>query len=170
MAEKNCPIRNLCTCKIAVRELTSDKPLGRIVHGNCLFVHDASLAAFADSYCDEIEIIHSAGVHGTDAHSVSAVVSCAHGTGGWNLSSTGGLHNFVMDHLLRSICKARAGLMSALVFLRRTVGGRGVCVVQTCTDARATCKTAHIGTTSLTAGACQLSAAAAVQRGRCPVA
>ena len=26
MAEKNYPIRNLCTCKIAARELTSDKP------------------------------------------------------------------------------------------------------------------------------------------------
>jgi len=37
--------------------------------------------------------------------------------------------------------------MPALVFLRRTVGGRGVCVVQTSTDARATCKTAHVGTT-----------------------
>ena len=51
-----------------------------------------------------------------------------------------------------------------------TVGGRGVCVAQTCTDARLAHKTAHIGTTRLTAGACQLSAAAAVQRGRCPVA
>ena len=75
-----------------------------------------------------------------------------------------------MDHLLRSICKARAGLMPALAFLRRMVGGRGICVAQTCADARATCKTAHGGTTRLTAGACQLSAAAAVQRGRCPVA
>ena len=28
-----------------------------------------------------------------------------------------------------------------------TVGGRGVCVVQTCTDARSACKTAHVGTT-----------------------
>ena len=28
-----------------------------------------------------------------------------------------------------------------------TEGGRGVCVAQTCADARATCKTAHIGTT-----------------------
>ena len=37
--------------------------------------------------------------------------------------------------------------MPALVFLRRTVGGRGICVVQTCTDARSACKTAHIGTT-----------------------
>ena len=37
--------------------------------------------------------------------------------------------------------------MPALVFLRRTVGGRGVCVVQTCADARAACKTAHVGTT-----------------------
>ena len=52
-----------------------------------------------------------------------------------------------MDHLLRSICKARAGLMPALAFLRRTAGRRGVCVVQTCTDARAACKTAHVGTT-----------------------
>ena len=30
---------------------------------------------------------------------------------------------------------------------RRTVGGRGVCVAQTCTDARSACKTAHVGTT-----------------------
>ena len=37
--------------------------------------------------------------------------------------------------------------MPALVFLRCTVGGRGVCVAQTCTDARSACKTAHIGTT-----------------------
>ena len=37
--------------------------------------------------------------------------------------------------------------MPALVFLRCTVGGRGVCVVQTCTDARSACKTAHVGTT-----------------------
>ena len=37
--------------------------------------------------------------------------------------------------------------MPALVFLRRTVGGRGVCVAQTCTDARSAHKTAHIGTT-----------------------
>ena len=51
--------------------------------------------------------------------------------------------------------------MPALVFLRRTVGGRGVCVVQTCTDAQSAHKAAHIGTTRLTAGACQLSAAAA---------
>jgi len=28
-----------------------------------------------------------------------------------------------------------------------TVGGRGVCVVQTSTDARSACKTAHVGTT-----------------------
>ena len=28
-----------------------------------------------------------------------------------------------------------------------TVGGRGVCVAQTCTDARSACKTAHVGTT-----------------------
>jgi hypothetical protein len=27
-----------------------------------------------------------------------------------------------------------------------TVGGRGVCVAQTCTDARSACKTAHVGT------------------------
>ena len=31
-----------------------------------------------------------------------------------------------------------------------TVGGRGVCVAQTCADARAACKTAHGGTTRLT--------------------
>ena len=37
--------------------------------------------------------------------------------------------------------------MPALVFLRRTVGGRGVCVAQTCVDAQSACKTAHIGTT-----------------------
>ena len=37
--------------------------------------------------------------------------------------------------------------MPALVFLRRTVGGRGVCVAQTCADARSARKTAHIGTT-----------------------
>ena len=37
--------------------------------------------------------------------------------------------------------------MPALAFLRRTVGGRGVCVVQTCTDARAACNIAHGGTT-----------------------
>ena len=37
--------------------------------------------------------------------------------------------------------------MPALVFLRRTVGGRGVCVVQTRTDARSAHKTAHVGTT-----------------------
>ena len=28
-----------------------------------------------------------------------------------------------------------------------TAGGRGVCVAQTCTDARSACKTAHVGTT-----------------------
>jgi len=28
-----------------------------------------------------------------------------------------------------------------------TVGGRGVCVAQTCADARAACKTTHVGTT-----------------------
>ena len=92
----------------------------------------------------------SAGVPGVDAHSVSTVVSCTHGVCGRDLSSAGGLHSFVMDHLPHSICKARAGLMPALVFLRRTVGGRGVCVVQTCTDARLAHKTAHIGTTRLT--------------------
>ena len=75
------------------------------------------------------------------------MVSCAHGVCGRDLSSTGGLHSFVMDHLLRSICQARAGLMPALVFLRRTEGGRGVCVAQTCTDARLAHKTAHVGTT-----------------------
>ena len=37
-----------------------------------------------------------------------------------------------MDHLLCSICEARAGIMPALAFLRRTVGRRDVCVVQTC--------------------------------------
>ena len=37
--------------------------------------------------------------------------------------------------------------MPALAFLCRTEGGRGVCVAQTCTDARAVHKTAHIGTT-----------------------
>ena len=137
---------------------------------NCLFFRDASLAALADSYCDKTEIVHSAGVPGADAHSVSTVVSCTHGVCGRDLSSTGGLHSFVMDHLLRSICKARAGLMPALVFLRRTVGGRCVYVAQTCTDARSAHKTAHVGTTRLTAGACQLSVAAAVQRGQCPVA
>ena len=112
-----------------------------------MFVHDVLLAAFADSYCDEIEIVHSAGVPGADAHSVSTVVSCTHGVCGRDLSSAGGLHSFVMDHLPHSICKARAGLMPALAFLRRTVGGRGVCVAQTCTDARSAHKTAHIGTT-----------------------
>ena len=37
--------------------------------------------------------------------------------------------------------------MPALAFLRRTVGGRGVCVAQTCTDARSAGKAAHVGTT-----------------------
>jgi hypothetical protein len=37
--------------------------------------------------------------------------------------------------------------MPALVFLRRTEGGRGVCVAQTCTDARSAHKTAPVGTT-----------------------
>ena len=37
--------------------------------------------------------------------------------------------------------------MPALAFLRRTVGGRGVCVAQTCTDAQSACKAAHVGTT-----------------------
>ena len=37
--------------------------------------------------------------------------------------------------------------MPALVFLRRTVGGRGVCVAQTCTDAWSAHKTAPVGTT-----------------------
>ena len=112
----------------------------------------------------------SAGVPGVDAHSVSTVVSCARDTGGWDFSGDAGLRDAVMDHLPHSICKARAGLMPALVFLRRTEGRRGVCVAQTCTDARSACKTAHGGTTRLTAGACQLSAAAAVQHGRRPVA
>ena len=89
----------------------------------------------------------SAGVPGADAHSVSTVVSCARDTGGWNISGDVGLRDAVMDHLLRSICKARAGLMPALAFLRRTVGGRSVCVVQTCTDAQSACKAAHVGTT-----------------------
>ena len=142
----------------------------RIADGNCLFFRDASLAALADSYCNKIEIVHTAGVLGADAHSVSTVVSCARDTGGWNTSGDVGLRDAVMDHLPRSICKARAGLMPALVFLRRMVGGRGICVAQTCTDAWSAHKTAHVGTTRLTAGACQLSAAAAVQRGRCPVA
>ena len=96
---------------------------------------------------NEIEIVHSAGVLGTDAHSVSTVVSCARDTGGWDFSGDVGLRDAVMDHLPHSICKARAGLMPALAFLRRTVGGRGVCVAQTCTDARSAHKTAHIGTT-----------------------
>jgi len=34
-----------------------------------------------------------------------------------------------------------------------TEGGRGVCVAQTCTDARSACKTAHIGTTRPRRGA-----------------
>ena len=37
--------------------------------------------------------------------------------------------------------------MPVLAFLRRTVSGRGVCVAQTCAEARAACKTAHGGTT-----------------------
>ena len=119
----------------------------RIVHVNCLFFHAALLAAFADSYCNKIEIVHTAGVLGADAHSVSTVVSCARDTGGWDFSGDAGLRDAVMDHLPRSICKASAGLMPTLVFLRRTVGGRGVCVAQTCTDARSAHKTAHIGTT-----------------------
>ena len=43
--------------------------------------------------------------------------------------------------------------MPALVFLRRMVGGRGVCVAQTygCVVGH---KAAHVGTTRLTAGAC----------------
>ena len=98
-----------------------------------MFFRDASLAALADSYCNKIEIVHTAGVLGADAHSVSTVVSCARDTGGWDFSGDAGLRDAVMDHLFRSICKARAGLMPALVFLRRTEGGRGVCVAQTCT-------------------------------------
>ena len=43
--------------------------------------------------------------------------------------------------------------MPALAFLRCMVGGRGVCVAQTCVDARAACKAAHVGTMRLTAGA-----------------
>ena len=88
----------------------------RIADVNCLFFRDGSTAALADSYCDEIEIVHTAGVLGTDAHSISAMVSYAHDTGGWNISGDAGLRDSVMDHLLRSICKARAGLMPALVF------------------------------------------------------
>ena len=112
----------------------------------------------------------SAGVPGVDAHSVSTVVSCARDTGGWNISGDAGLRDAVMDHLPHSICKARAGLMPALVFLRRTVGGRGVCVVQTRTDARSAGKAAHVGTTRLTAGVHQPSAAAAVRCGQYPSA
>ena len=89
----------------------------------------------------------SAGVPGVDAHSVSTVVSCARDTGGWNISGDVGLRDAVMDHLPHSICKARAGLMPALAFLCRTEGGRGVCVVQTRTDARSAGKAAHVGTT-----------------------
>ena len=37
--------------------------------------------------------------------------------------------------------------MPALAFLCRTEGGRGVCVAQTCTDARSAGKAAHVGTT-----------------------
>ena len=136
-----------CTCKKQPGELTSDKPFEEDCRCQLPVFYAASLAAFADSYCDETEIVHTAGVPGADAHNVSTVVSCAHGTGGRDLSSTGGLHSFVMDHLLCSICKARAGLMPALVFLRRTEGERGVCVAQTCTDARSAHKTAHVGTT-----------------------
>ena len=44
-------------------------------------------------------------------------------------SGDAGLRDAVMDHLPHSICKARAGLMPALVFLRRTVGEDGVCVM-----------------------------------------
>ena len=47
----------------------------RVADGNCLFFRDDSTAALADSYCDEIEIVHSAGVPGTDAHSISAMVA-----------------------------------------------------------------------------------------------
>ena len=60
--------------------------LRRIADVNCLLFHDASLAAFADSYCDEIEIVHSTGVFGADAHSVSPVVSRTHGIGGRDFS------------------------------------------------------------------------------------
>ena len=60
--------------------------------------------------------------------------------------------------------------MPALAFLRCTVGGRGVCVAQTCTDARSAGKAAHGGTTRLTAAVCQTHAVAAVQHGRYPVA
>ena len=60
--------------------------------------------------------------------------------------------------------------MPALAFLRRTVGGRCVYVAQTCTDARSAHKTAHVGTTRLTAAVCQTHAVAAVQHGRRPAA
>ena len=97
---------------------------------NCLFFRDGSTTALADSYCNKIEIVHAAGVPGADAHSISAMVSCARDTGGWDFSGDARLCDAVMDHLLCSICKARAGLMPALVFLRRTVGGRGVYVAE----------------------------------------
>ena len=70
----------------------------RIADVNCLFFRDASLAAFADSYCNEIEIVHSAGVPGADAHSVSTVVSCARDTGGWDFSGDGSLTKST-DHM-----------------------------------------------------------------------
>ena len=159
-----------CTCKKQPGELTSDKPFEEDCRCQLPVFYAASLAAFADSYCDETEIVHSAGVPGADAHSVSTVVSCARDTGGWDFSGDAGLRDAVMDHLLRSICQARAGLMPALVFLRRTVGGRGVCVAQTCTDARSARKTAYVGTTRLTAGVHQPSAAAAVRCGQYPSA
>ena len=159
-----------CTCKKQPGELTSDKPFEEDCRCQLPVFYAASLAAFADSYCNKIEIVHPSGVPGADAHSVSTVVSCARDTGGWNISGDVGLRDAVMDHLLRSICKARAGLMPALVFLCRTEGGRGVCAAQTCVDAQSACKTAHGGTTSLTAGACQLSAAVVFQRGQCPSA
>ena len=60
--------------------------------------------------------------------------------------------------------------MPALVFLRRMVGRRGVCVAQTCTDAQSARKAAHVGTTRLTAAVCQTHAVAAVQHGRRPAA
>ena len=37
--------------------------------------------------------------------------------------------------------------MPALVFLRRMVGGRGICMEQTCAGAQSAHKAAHIGTT-----------------------
>ena len=101
----------------------------RIADVNCLFFRDASLAAFADSYCNKIEIVHAAGVPGADAHCISAVVSCAHGTGGRDLSSTGGLHSFVMDHLLmlheQKEVSEIVGILDGIVQVRFEHGAEG---------------------------------------------